>query len=51
MSTIRTIRVCHITTTAPESASDDDFERMVINVMDMGYERSQVGKFYFLLIL
>lgn len=27
---------------APESASDDDFERMVINVMDMGYERSQV---------
>lgn len=26
----------------PESASSDEFERMVQNVMDMGYERSQV---------
>lgn len=26
-----------------ESASDDEFESMVQNVMDMGYERSQVS--------
>jgi len=35
----------------PESASSDEFERMVQNVMDMGYERSQVGKFPLLFLL
>jgi len=28
----------------PESASNDESERTIQNIMDMGYERPQVGK-------
>lgn len=31
-----------------ESASSDEFERMVQNIMDMGYERTQVANSIFL---
>ncbi|VVC34805.1 Hypothetical protein CINCED_3A017624 [Cinara cedri] len=40
-----------ITASVPESASNDEYERMVQNIMDMGYERSLVPNFVYHILL
>lgn len=38
--------VIPVSASVPESASNAEFETMVQNIMDMGYERSQVPNFF-----